>query len=331
MTSKRKRHIYNAIGISLSALFLYLCFHSLDRAALKQAFALPYPWFLMGVVILNFVLMVFRTQIWNVLLRPTKDIPYWTLFDLLHIGYMANNLLPLKAGEFFRASFVAKKWKLPYTQVLTTIGLERYFYGFSLILVFFWVTVFLQVPVWIKSGAYVVAAVLIGVQVSLTILWKTKPNLEKWEKRHPLIYRGIEILFHIGEGSQPLKSGKSFFNLLFLGLITWVIQAVMLKIIEMGYGLDLSWSSTLFVMVAINLGTALPSAPGNLGTLELAAVLGYTFVGLDKATALGIGIYFHFLQAIPITFVGLFYYFRWGLRFRDMEKVAEEKFGETIS
>src|SRR5436190_3146249 len=175
MSPKQKRALVNLIGIVLSVLFLYLCFHSLDREALKQAFLLPKPWLLALVLALNLLLMTVRTRLWSLLLRTLKTLPFWTLFDLLHVGYMANNLLPLKAGEFFRASFVSKKWSLPYTQVLTTVGLERFFPGYTLILILLVVAEFLNLPLWIRTGAYVTGGILVGVQVGLLILWKKKP------------------------------------------------------------------------------------------------------------------------------------------------------------
>ena len=325
MSPQFKRRLFNTLGFILSAIFIYLCFHSLNWADLKKAFLLPRPWWLLGVVILNFILMGLRTLVWSGLLTPLARLPFWTLFDVLHIGYMANNLLPLKAGEFFRASFVAKKWELPYTQVLTTVGLERFFPGFALIILLFVVANFLQVPGWIKTGAYTLGGILVGVQIMLILLWKRKPDLGKWEKRNPVIYRIIEFFYHIGEASQPLRSFGSFSWLLLLGMVSWILQIAMLLCIEEAFQVHLGVMQTTFVLIAINLAIALPSAPSSIGTFEYAAVLAYTWLGLDKATALGIGFYFHFLQVIPVTLVGLFYYFRWGIRLKDMEKTEMQR------
>ena len=325
MNPKRKRLFFNLLGLFLSGLFLYLCFRSLDKESLKSVFLLPKPWVLAAVIVCNFILMGFRTEMWRLLLKPLGKTPFFFLFDVLHVGTMANTLLPLKAGEFFRATFVSKKYNYRYTQVLTTVGLERYFSGFSLLLVFLLVTSYLNVPLWLKTSAYVLGAILIGVQLSLMVLWKKKPNLEKWEKRHPAIYRTIEFLFHVGEGSHSLRSLPSFLTLVLLGLVTWAIQGAMLKTVEYAFNVTLPWIPTLFVLVAINLAIALPSAPGNIGTFEFAAVLAYKWLQIDKPTALGVAFYFHFLQAIPMTLVGLFYYFRWGLRLKDLEEAEVKK------
>lgn len=297
----------------------------MDAQALREAFLIPRPWLLIAVLLLNFVLMGLRTLLWAGLLRPLRPLPLSTLFDLLHVGYMANNLLPLKAGEFFRASFVAKKWQLPYAQVLTTVGLERYFSGIGLVLIFGVVAAFLDIPLWIKTGVFILAAILIAVQVTLVLLWKRKPDLDKWERRHPVLRRIIEFFYHVGEGSEALRSFSPFIKLVGWSLATWIVQGAMLQILEIAFGIELTWMQTVFVMMAINLAIALPSAPASIGTFEYAAVLAYQYLDVDKAPALGIAFYFHFLQVIPVTLVGLFYYFRWGIRLKDLEQAVEVK------
>lgn len=315
----------------LSVLFLYFAFHSLGNTPWQKIFALTHPSYLIWAVVLNFVAMAIRAYLWQVLLSPVKRLPYSTLFDILHVGYMANNLLPLKAGEFYRASFVAKKWKLPYTQVLTTVGLERYFAGLSLLGCFFAVAYQLEIPDWLKTSVYILGASLLSAQVILWILWAKQPNLTHWQKSHPIFYRIIKTLYDIGEGSTLLKSLRSFLFLTVLAAVTWGVQIILLRFIESAYGLSLPWSASVFVVVAINLAIALPSAPGNLGTFELAAILAYAFLGISRADGLGIGIFFHFLQVIPTTLAGLFFYWRWGLRFKEIEQNAEARLEEAIS
>lgn len=327
MKPQRKKLVFNILGIALSGLFLYFCFRSMDRESLKRAFLLPKPWYLLGVLALNFVVMAIRTLLWAGLLEPLASLPFLTLYEVMHIGMMANNLLPLKAGEFFRASFVAKKARLRYTQVLTTVGLERFFPGISLIFLLLLVATQLPVPHWITNGAYTMACVLVGVLVMLFFLWKRKPDLTKWEKRHPAIYRTIEFFAHIGEASSSMRSIPTFTWLMILGLVNWAAQILMLMLIEWAFGAKVGVMGTAFVLIAINFAISLPSAPGNIGTFEFAAVVAYQWLGLDKPTALGIGFYFHFLQVIPVTLVGLFYYFRWGLKVKDLED-AEEKAAE---
>ena len=307
----------NILGLILSGLFLYLCFRSLDAETLKQVFHMKNPVLLLAVIPLNFLLIAVRNWVWLKLLQPLQKLPFQKVFQILNIGYMANNLLPLKAGEFFRASYIAKKWSLPYAQVLTTVGLERYFSGLSLLLIFLGVTWFLPIPLWLKSGAYVMAAVLLAVQVTVIILSKKKNTLARYKDRKAWRYRILQFLHDISEASQSLRSLNSFTTLTLLSIMTWILQALMLQLVAFAFEVPLSFSGSCFVMVAINLAIALPSAPSSLGTFEYAALLSLNWLGIERAQALGIGIYFHLLQIIPVTLLGLFYYFRWGMKIKD--------------
>ena len=323
--------MYNSFGILLSVLFLYFSFRSVGKAGWSQLFNVPHPWMLSIVVGLNVVLMALKTYLWQILLRPTMRLPFWTLFDILHLGYMANNLLPLKAGEFFRCSFVSKKWTLPYTRVLTTIGLERYFAGLSLLIILVVMTFWLDIPIWLRSGAYTLGVILFGVQVWMWILWAKKAKGEKPKPRNKILFHIFNFMDHVEHGSSVLKEPRYFFWLIIIGLATWFCQFTMLRIIETAYDLSLPWTSTMFVVIAVNLAIALPSAPANLGTFEFASILAYQFVGIGSATGLGIGLFFHFLQAIPVTLIGLFFYWRWGIRFKDIERDAEDRLEEAIT
>lgn len=310
-------------GLLLSGLFLYYCFHTLSWAELRSAFAIPHPWLLAVAALGNLAVLGFKTWVWRILLKPAAELPFGFLFEAQHVGCMANVLLPLKAGEFLKAGVVKKRYGVPYTQALTSIGLERYLAGFSLVLLALGLALVFPLPAWIKTGALVMTLVLIAVQTGLFLLWQRHPDLEKWRTRHPWLYRLFQALAHIGEGSQALRSWRTFTWLVCLSMLVWISEIAMLKVLELAYGLELSWAAPVLVLVAINLAIALPSAPGNLGAFEIATVLAYTGLGLDKATALGIAVYFHFLQILPVTALGLFFYFRWGLRAKDWRAVPE--------
>jgi len=330
MSRKAKLYLYNTGGILLSGLFIFFIFYSLKDQNLSKVFTIPHPWYLPLVIAVNVILMALHSYSWMILLNPIKKLPFWTLFDIMHLGHMGNNLLPLKAGEFFRSSFISKKWSLPYARVLTTVALERFFAGISLLIIFLAVTFWLDLPLWLETSAYTLLALLAGIQIWLWVLWVKKPNLENWEKRHPMIFHFIKVMDHIEEGSSLLKNPKTFLWLVLIGLLTWICQAGMLRLVEMAYEVNISWPATLLVLVAVNLAIVLPSAPANIGTFQFAAILAYSYVGVDKATGFGIAIIFHFLMVAPTTLIGLFFFWRWGIRFKDMERVSETRLEEAL-
>ena len=74
---------------------------------------------------------------WQLLLRPVKRIAVHRLFAVTLIGFMANNVLPARLGEFVRAYALGRSEALPASLPFATIVIERIFDGFTL-LVFLW-------------------------------------------------------------------------------------------------------------------------------------------------------------------------------------------------
>jgi uncharacterized protein (TIRG00374 family) len=68
-----------------------------------------------------------RAQRWQILLRPIGTPEMKTLVAATNIGFMANFVLPLRAGEVIRPVLVSRQEKQPLGGILATIVLERVF------------------------------------------------------------------------------------------------------------------------------------------------------------------------------------------------------------
>src|SRR5512138_2759194 len=91
------------LGILISVVLLYTSLRGLKIAetweVLKTA---QYLWLIPGVAV-YFVGVWVRAWRWHYLLRPLKKIPTHTMFPVVAIGYMGNNVYPARAGEVLRA------------------------------------------------------------------------------------------------------------------------------------------------------------------------------------------------------------------------------------
>src|SRR5262245_3441295 len=91
------------LGIAVSLVLLWFAFRGVDLDEVGRAFASVRP----GWVVLVFLSLPLRFWLtavrWQVLLPPDKPIPVHRLFGITLIGFMANNVLPARIGEFVRA------------------------------------------------------------------------------------------------------------------------------------------------------------------------------------------------------------------------------------
>lgn len=139
-----KKSLIFIFGIIISLVCTWLFARHIDWgtliSALKEAdFIYIIPSFFVAMAV-----YAIRALRWQSILSPLKKIPYINVFSAISIGFMANHILPARAGELIRPIMIAKKNNIKITAVLTTVVLERIFDLIGLIA--FTVVVLLIIP-----------------------------------------------------------------------------------------------------------------------------------------------------------------------------------------
>jgi hypothetical protein len=117
------------LGVLISLFFMYLALRGLHLQALAQAMGnANYLWLIPGVGVYLIAVWA-RAWRWHYLLRPVKSIPTRSMFPIVAIGYMGNNIYPARIGEVLRAVILKEKEDVPVSASLATIIVERVFDG----------------------------------------------------------------------------------------------------------------------------------------------------------------------------------------------------------
>ncbi len=117
------------LGLLVSGVFLWLALRGLQLEDVWQALrGANYLWLFPGVGV-YFLAVGARAWRWHYLLRPVKPIPTRTMFPVVAIGYMGNNIYPARAGEVLRAYILRRREGVPASASLATIIVERAFDG----------------------------------------------------------------------------------------------------------------------------------------------------------------------------------------------------------
>jgi len=122
---------------------------------------------------------VARAQRWRYLFPPGANPPGLTAAVM--IGYMANNILPLRAGEVVRVYVVARRWSAadggtgprahPFWTTLATLVVERVLDSLAIVLVLAVLILVVPVPRFLEIAALVVLAIdVAGVAVLLSLV-----------------------------------------------------------------------------------------------------------------------------------------------------------------
>src|SRR5512142_3389073 len=100
-----------------------------DLAAVVGAFRGADLRYLVPAVLLYFLGVVPRALRWFILLRPVQRVGIPRLYQVLVVGFMANDILPFRAGEVVRAFMLWEKERVAPGATIATILVERIFDG----------------------------------------------------------------------------------------------------------------------------------------------------------------------------------------------------------
>jgi len=283
------------IGIAFSVIFLILALYRANFAQIGGALiGAKIGWLVLAaaVYICSFIP---RTLRWQRLLLPVRPLRFYQLLPVILVGYMANNLLPMRMGELFRAYFLKEKKEVSGSSALATIFVERVCDGLTLVLVLAVVLVFFPQKEWVNILGWTAGAVFFTGLIGTILL----PRYGGLIQGAPLLSSlqdkpwGRWLITKFGAfliGLRGLSSPADFAVIGTLSALIWFVEGVVLYLVTLAFGLSLSPAGIALVLVIINFSTMIPSGPGFIGTFQYAFVLSFGLLGIAKETAIAVSI-----------------------------------------
>jgi glycosyltransferase 2 family protein len=326
------RSVRIGIGIAISAFFLYMAFRGQDFGEIRDSLRETRLWWALPALALYFMGVYLRAIRWRILLRPIA--PQATsrqLFPVVVIGFMANNLLPLRAGEIVRSVIIGREFRVRKTSALATIAVERIFDGVTMLAFLAISMVFVSLTSELQNLAIVSLLVFVGLLISLILLTFAGD----------LVSRILQLVLgplpdSIGErvetmaesflgGLGVLKNRGDLAKVVLTSAGAWLLEASMYFLLAIGFGAQIRETmnvvATLLTTGVANLSTLIPGAPGYIGQFEYGVkiVLNGAF-GVPESQALAYAILVHAALYFPITLLGLIEWFRRSLTVRDLSR-----------
>lgn len=305
-------------GIAVSAFFLFLLFRSIDPAKLLAAMKEMDYRYLFPALILTFVSYFLRAVRWRYLLFPVKSCRLAPLYSATLIGYMANNLLPARLGEFVRAYVLSRKEEIPTGTVFATLVLDRLCDGFTilLVLVFTFFTIKLppemaRIQNGLVTGGYVTLSLYLGVLAFLGLLsWQTERTLGLIARvLSPFPERVVEkvtgaLASFIG-GIRFPKKPSLILGVGLSSLFIWATAIWPVDLMLRAFGIELPITASMFIMVFLVFAVMVPASPGYVGTYHYACVTALSAFGIKSERALSIALVIHGMGFFPVVVAGL--------------------------
>jgi glycosyltransferase 2 family protein len=274
---------------------------------------------------------------WRVILPApapgVAPVRFSSLFEACIIGQMATNVLGGRAGELARPyALWRKEPSVPFSTGIASVVVDRVFDG---IVVLVLLAVAMLDPAFPRdatlNGRSIAAFAFlstVGLVIGIVgLFWLVlfpgsliaivraimRRVVARWEE--PV----AGFLERFTLGLTVLRDARRFTIAFLWTLAHWLLCAASYWMAYKAIGLDAPLSSTLFVQTIVVLAVAIPSTPGFVGIFEFFAVLALAVYNVPADIAAAWAVVYHVVSYIPVTGLGLIYFFRMGLTFGEIK------------
>lgn len=304
-------------GFAVSIFFLVLFFRKVDLRQIALAMSSVDPLYLIAAIGFTFASYFGRAIRWKYLLLPLKTCGMGNLFRSTLIGYMANNLLPARIGEFIRAFVLADREKLPKASVFATLVVDRLLDGFSVLIILLGTLFFLVLPegsgighsTMKTAGVLTLCAYLVVVAVLILLRVRTEAALRVLHAVFGFAPRLRDRLLSVAasfvKGIDLPRQGSALFQIIVWSGLIWLFALIPIDLVLRSFGVILPFSASMFIMVLLVFAVMVPASPGYVGTYHYACLKALTVFGLAEDKAAGIAIIIHGIGFLPVIIAGM--------------------------
>ncbi len=333
MDRGRRKLLSFALGVLISVVLLWLLFREIEFAelieALKEA---RYLWLLPNIALIIFS-MYQRAYRWDFMVRPVKKVRFSNLLAATCIGFMANNVLPLRLGEFVRAYSLA--WQdrgISKSASLATIFVERMVFDLVALLLILGVVISVtavDIMGQMRMGIYIcILVALLG--LTFVTIMALKPSQAGSFLTRYLFFLPARmkdqvraIVMKFSNGLEFIKHGRTVASVSFQTVLIWLSMGLSNYFVFVAFDFDLPLDASFFLLVVVSISILIPSSPGFVGVYHAGAVFALQQYGIGREAALSFALVLHAAQYIPITVMGFYYLKKEHLSLRRLEEEAK--------
>ena len=330
------------LGLAIAALAVWFALRDVDFQVLGAEFRRARWGLLLGISVPGYLAAAwFRAVRWRHLTDAIRPIPRGPLFRAVAVGFMANNLFPLRIGELVRVGYLAREVRVPAAAVLATVVLERVLDGLSVL-------------------AMAVAAVaLAGGEAEgmrRAISWLAPVALVPlaalvWLRAAPesaLAFAGFFArlaparaaewvmgqLRSFADGLGALRGGAHLAWIAVHSVLIWFVASTLPILAAIwAVGLDMggpvrTLAACWMTLAALGAAVALPSAPGFFGLYQAACRLALEQFGATAESALAVGLLANTVFWVTLTGLGAIALRTRHAHLRDLQSSVPEQRAE---
>ncbi len=329
-----------ALGALVSGVVIFFIAGQIDFALLWGALRTANYWWLIPTALVATLGLFTRAIRWQALLGGGLGLT--RAFHILNIAYLANGILPFRAGEVARA-YLASRGEdgVPVFKTASTIIVERLI---DLLTVGVFIALALGlaqgvVPDEIRNAGLLFGALALGGFLVLIGLAARRglasrlfgavmgriPGL-----RSPTLLPRLSGWFEqILDGLQPLTNPVSLFKVFFWNAVSWALSWLNGALLMLVFYPKIDAAAVFLLIASASFAVAVPAIPGNVGPYEGAILVamyafGYGVSEQDKATALAFALVVHFVNLAVNAVLGIIGIVAEGVSFSQLTQGGDD-------
>lgn len=316
------------LGLLVSLVFIGLFLRATRPRELVDALGEANYWWLLPALAVLFVSICIRCLRWALLMRPVKRLSPARLFPYAIIGYMANNLLPARAGELVRAYVLGDRERISKTATLGTIAVERLFDGCVLVAMLVLAGAIVgfddgQLRIIAIASTVLFVVALVGFFAITHSEARTRKVMRFFLRALPdrLEHRAEDLAESLVISLRSVHDWRSLAAVTLLSALAWTAEAGAYAVVGQGFDLDVGFGEYCLLLAASNLAIIVPTFLGGTGPFEWATKLVLVGAGVADAVAAAYAVVAHALVIVPTTILGLFLLWTFGIAFGRIAEV----------
>jgi glycosyltransferase 2 family protein len=289
------------LGLLFGALFLWLSLRQTSLAEVSGVLSQSHRGWLIGALGCYSVSMAMRIVRWQILLQDVKSFSFRKVGVALLIGYAANNLLPARLGEIFRADFVGRRHRVSRSAIAASILLERVLDGLVVVSCLILGRAFIpNQPVLLNTLS--ITGTLLFSSIFLLLWLLGRGYGVKWLTQFPPAITSRIQSFRKG---LSVRRHSSFSKAVSLSLVIWLLEGLALWSVLRAIQVSLAWQQILTILGVTSLSTLIPSAPGYVGTYQYAYAFTLDLFGYEPAQGIAAATAFQVFLFGSVTLIGV--------------------------
>ena len=334
----RRHRIAAVLGVVITVGLLTWAFRGVSLAEAWEHIQHAHPGWLLAMIGFATLTFPLRALRWAWLLpKNPGHTDFNARMGAVSIGFMANNVLPVRLGELATAAALSRSSPVRASAALGSLVVERVFDG--LMLTSFLVvallfsdastteaegSLFLRQVAWVGGGVFATAWATLWLLVRhADTAFALYDRMAKRLIADRFASRLRSTLSSFIEGLQGLYNLGIFPRVLAWSLAVWLTAALGVWAGLLAFDIHAPGPiGAFFVLSMIGFAVAVPSSLGFVGPLEAACRIGLEVYHVEPARIASFAVTYHVLTFAPITLIGLWYLRKLGFGWRELKAVG---------